>query len=441
MNDSLSKRGQVAASTIMRVDLELSFEAMKNQFDPVTNPTGQFPLSIAENRLKWETLKKKFQQIASDNEIDDWVMGYTSPLGDENFREAIASFYEKFLTTCFIDPASIACSPGASGIVEMTALLLADEGDVVAVPAPCYPVYRQDMHNIPKVNRYDILTYSSIDEIGHGPLLHVGHLNRAKQEIEHAGNRLRLLVITTPDNPTGMIYSQQHLTEIADWCIEHKVHLIVNEIYALSLIDITHPLIQDDYQNAVSFQSFAQLMLKRNSNYLHHWYSFSKDFGISGFRVGLVHSHNEDFIKAYENYNLTHSISNHTQWLLMHLVQDDEFLKNYIPDNQKTLTTSYVAVVSLLKKHGIPYIPSRGGLFVWIDFSKYLAQNSEEAEMKFWMTLYESTGVLLTPGYGFGHLGYGFFRMVYPYVSLDILKVALSKLDAYLSSNSIHHIA
>lgn len=249
MKESLSKRGQLAANTVMRVDLEVSFEALDNQFDPHTNPTGSFPLSIAENRLNWQTLKAKFQQIAADHEIDDWVMGYTSPSGSDEFRTSIATFYERHLTKCPVDPATIACSPGATGIVEMTAILLAEEGDVAAVPAPCYPVYRQDMHNIPKVNRYDIVTHVSLDELQHGSLLHLGHLEKAKQEIAATGKQLTLLIITTPDNPTGIIYSQQHLKEIAEWCISNKVHLIVNEIYGLSLIDISHPDIQADYND------------------------------------------------------------------------------------------------------------------------------------------------------------------------------------------------
>ncbi len=437
MNTSLSKRGQLASETIMRVDLDISFEALENQYDSITNPTGSFPLSIAENRLNWDVLKQKFQQIAAEHEIDDWVMGYTSPLGSMEFREAIANFYTRYLTVCPIDPLTIGCSPGATGIVEMTSILLADEGDVAAMPAPCYPVYRQDIGNIPLVKRYDIQTHSSLHEIQYGPLLNLEHLRHAKQEIQADGHQMKLLIITSPDNPTGMIYSEQHLEEIADWCISNNIHLIVNEIYGLSMIDINMPKITNDYSNRDPYTSFAQLMHRRKSDYLHHWYSFSKDFGISGFRVGLVHSHNAEFIKGFENYNLSHSVSNHTQWLLMHLIKDDDFMSHYIQENQKRLTNSYIAVVSLLKKHQVPYVPSRGGLFAWIDFSTYLSEQSEKAEMDLWMELFHSTGVLLTPGHGFGHAGYGFFRMVYPYVSFDLLTIALDKLDSFLTSKKM----
>jgi len=432
MTKSLSSRGIKASNTVMRVDLNISFDAMDNQFDAIENPDGVFPLSIAENRLHWNILKAKFKDIASSNELEDWVLGYTSSLGSPEFRHAVANFYESYLAHSPVDPDMIACSSGATGIIEMSSFLLAEEGDVAAIPAPCYPVYRQDMENIAGVLRHDILTHRHLEELQHGPLLHLEHLENAKKELELESKRFKILILSTPDNPTGIIYDRKHLSEIADWCIKHSIHLVVNEIYALSQIDISHPKIEGDYLDKSKFESFIKIMKEKQSNFLHHWYSFSKDFGISGFRVGIVHSHNELFIKAYENYNLSHSVSNHTQWLIMHIIRDNEFLDHYLRLNQQALTQSYVAVISILKKHDIPYVPSRGGLFVWADFSKYITVDSQEEEMAFWMTLYKKTGLLFTPGHGFGHVGHGFFRIVYPYISYPNLLIALERLDSFL---------
>ncbi len=432
MKSSLSERGQVAAQTILRIDLDVSNEAADNLYDPILNPDGVFPLSIAENRLLWDTLKVKFQEIATEHPIDDWVLGYTSASGADEFKEAVATFYQQFITNCAIEPKTLACSPGATGIVEMTGLLLADPGDVFAVPAPCYPVYRQDFGNISNLERYDVITFNQLDELQHGPLLNLMDLERAKSDIEQQGKRLRIVLLTSPDNPTGVRYTPKHLEEIADWCESRSIHLIVNELYALSLIDTSHALIKDDYPIEQDFDSFAYIMAHRKSNFLHHWYSFSKDFGISGFRVGILHSHNEQLLTAYENYNLSHSVSNHTQWLLIKLMEDETFIQNYIAENTRQLTKSYVHIIELLRKHNIKYAPSMGGLFVWADFSRFLVEQSYDAEIDFWQNMYKETGVLLTPGHGFGHKGFGFFRIVYPYVSYSILTVGMAKLDKFL---------
>ncbi len=433
-----SSRGVKALNTVLRVDMDISMEAQRNPYDAALNPTGSFPLNIAENRLSWDTLKTKFQQICSEHELDDWAMAYTAPSGAPEFKAAIAAFYQRYLLDgAEVDPMSLAISPGATGIVEMTAFILCEAGDTAAVPAPCYPVYRQDMNNMAGVLRYDIITHHHLQDLGHGPLLDLSHLVKAKAEIAASGSRLRMLIITTPDNPTGLIYSQAHLVELAEWCISEEVHLIVNEIYALSAIDRSHQSIASDYPDVNDFSSFMNVMSEKQSPYLHHWYSFSKDFGISGFRVGVLHSHNEDLVKAFEFYNLTHSVSNHTQWMLMHLLRDDAFLDQYITANQQKITASYVEVIHLCRKHEIPYVPSYGGLFAWIDLAKFLSEDSQAGEMKFWMKLYETTGILLTPGQGFGHTGYGKFRVVYPYVSLDKLRVAMGKLDEFLGERSV----
>jgi len=426
---TLSKRGAQIATSVVRMDLELSLKAQENQYHPIQNPQGTFPLNIAENKLSWDELKAKFKHMASSEEIPDWVMGYTASTGSEEFRTAIAQFYERYLFKVPVETHHIAASPGAAGVIEMSAFLLADPGDVAAIPAPAYPVYKQDIGNISGVERYDIITHESTNELGPNLTLTIDHLEDTKSTIEGQGKNLKFLILTTPDNPTGLTYNEQQLRMVADWCMNHEIHLIVNEIYALSRIN------RDEHQLAPFF-SFGTLMAEHQSAYLHHWYSFSKDFGISGFRVGIVHSYNEDFLGAYGNLNIGHSISNHTQWLIQRMLDDHQFLDTFIISNQNRLALSYDAVSESLTQLKIPFIEPQGALFVWVDFSQYLSEQSVEGEHEFWLEMFDETGILLTPGDGFGHSGYGLFRMVYPYIQLSYLKVALQRLSTFVSNKS-----
>jgi 1-aminocyclopropane-1-carboxylate synthase len=429
---SLSQRGARAAGTPLRVDYDAFREAMENRYDPARNPTGALPLNVAENRLSWHELKPKLESIAGSTTIPDWVAGYTSPLGAPEFREHAARFLTEHLTTCEVDPAHLGVSAGATGVIEMTALILADAGDVAAIPAPCYPVYRQDLGNVAGVERYDIVTHRELSEIASGPALGLAHLDRARREIEASGRRFRLLVLTSPDNPTGGVYPVEHLAAVADWCIDRSIHLVVNEIYGLSLLDTSHPEIAGDYEEPVAFTSFANVMAEKKSDFLHQWYAVSKDLGISGFRVGLVHSHNPDFLQAYENLNLTHSVSNHTQWLIGELFRDTDFLSAYVARNRTRLTESYALVARSLKELDIPYVPSRGSLFAWVDLSEFLTDESDESEMVLWRRLFDEAGILLTPGVGFGHGRPGLFRIVYPSVSRAELEVAMKRLAGFV---------
>jgi len=173
-------------------------------------------------------------------------------------------------------------------------------------------------------------------------------------------------------------------------------------------------------------------MATKKSPYLHLWYALSKDMGISGFRVGAVYSQNEAFIKAYDNLNAPHLVSNHTQWLLAEVLSDHDFMAKYIAHNQQLLTESYTVVVKCLRQLDIPYVPSRGSLFIWADFSKYLKKQTLKAETKFWELLYEKTGVLLTPGEGFGHSKKGLYRIVFPCFDKEDLEVAMLRLSNFL---------
>ena len=431
MSQSISKRGLKASKSILRVDMDKYYEAIQNLYHAEKNPQGTFPLNMAENKLNWPMLRGKLMDV-SKQEIPDWVAGYTSGLGARPFREAVARFLETFLTKCPIDPDRLAFSAGATSVVEMTSLVLGDPGDVVCVPAPCYPVYKQDIGNIAQLQRYDILTHHDLTSLQNGPILGLTHLEEARQKLERAGKVFKILILTNPDNPTGGIYPYEKLLEIAHWCLDHQIHLIVNEIYGLSLIDTDHPELCGDYKKQVTFVSFARIMQTKKSDYLHLWYSFSKDFGISGFRVGFVYSYNELFIRAYQNLNYSHLVSNHSQWQLQKVLEDKNFVHEFLSTNQILLTKAYVEVVKALRKVSIPYIPSRGSLFVWLDLSEFLENNTLEEENSLWLDLYEHTGILLTPGEGFGHSKKGHFRMVYPYFSQKDLKVAMSRFCEYV---------
>jgi aspartate/methionine/tyrosine aminotransferase len=432
---TLSKRGEKASQTVVRVDLDLYFEAIQNVYHAEDNPNGGFPLNVAENKLSWAMLKAHLEHLSRTNPIPNWASSYSSTLGVPEFRQAIANFTSKFLTKCAIDPNKIGIASGAAGVIEMTTFILGDAGDVVVIPAPCYPVYKNDIGNISELERYDLITHHELSDLRNGMLTDIPHLEKALSDLEKVGKRFKMLILTHPDNPTGGIYRTEQLEKIANWCISKDIHLVVNEIYGLSLINIQHLELINDYPQPIEFQSFAQIMEVKKSPYLHYWYAMSKDFGISGFRVGMVYSHSELFIQAFQNLNLGHTISNHTQWLLQLLLEDTAFLESYIEHNQRALTESYIVVVQCLRNLKIPYVPAYGCLFVWMDLSEFLRAQTQQAEQDFWMTFYRSTGILLTPGDGFGHTKRGQFRMVFPYILKPDLEVAMERLSAFVKAH------
>ena len=426
----LSKIGTKSAQSPMRVDLEIYYEAMDNLYHPKENPGGTFPMNIAENYLCWDQLRERIQQVTRENDIPEWVASYTDPAGAPSFREATAGFLGKFLFHCAVDPDSIAFSGGATSVIEMTSFLLADPGETAVIPAPSYPVYTADIGTLPGVKRYDLQLPGDFSKSEYD--FDLGLLEKAKAEIEKSGSNFRMLILTSPDNPTGRIYRESDLREIATWCMDNKVHLIVNEIYGLSQLDIRHPDLKSEYDAPSQFVSFGQLMEELKSPFLHFWYSFSKDFGLSGFRIGLLHSHNMDLVQAYRNTGLSHSVSNYTQWVMQELLNDHTFLRSYFKDFQKLLTQAYLTFTKGLKKLGIQYNPSRGSLFVWMDLSEFLEEKSEAGEEKLWLEIYHQAGILLTPSQGFGHSQKGWYRAVITSIQPTEMEIVLARLEKFV---------
>lgn len=429
---SVSERGARAAVAAVRPDQDIYFEASGNRYDSETNPDGVFLMNIAENKLGWSILRAEMERATRAGTIPDWTAGYTDPAGHPDVRKAVAGFMSRHIVEAPVDPDNLSLSAGASGVLDLVSFVLGDPGDAVAYPAPCYPAYTHDMGAKADLVRHDIITHHEPADLRSGPLLTVDDLDEAKATLADAGRRLCMVVVTSPDNPTGGVYGRADLDRYADWCIAHGVHLVVNEIYGLSLIDTDHASISDDYVDPAPFSSFGQIVIERNNDFLHHVYAFSKDFGISGFRLGVLHTTNVGLRTAVMTLNTAHLTSNHTQWLLQQVLENDEFVDRYVDEYPRLLTESYVAVVTSLRNSGIPYTPSRGSVFVWADFSELLAAPTLEAENDLWSAIFESSGLLLTPGEGFGHTKRGQFRIVYAGLNSQELSVALARLARFV---------
>lgn len=434
MNSFLSRKGKEVSKNTSRVDMEVYFEAMDNLFHPTDNPRGALPMNVAENQLCWSLVKNKIQEISRNQDIPDWVAGYGDPAGIESFRESIAKFLSDFIVGDTVESEGIAISGGATGVIELSSFLLADPGDTVVIPAPSYPVYTADMGVMPDLKRFDLQTHHEIEELKEGIPITLEILDDAKSKIEAEGSHFKILVLTSPDNPTGMIYSETQLRTIAEWCIHHEIHLIVNEIYAMSQIDTQHSKLSIDYPSPISFFSFGKLMNELKNPLLHYWYSFSKDFGISGFRVGVLYSQNEYLIAGYRNAGLSHSISNHTQWILDEMLRDRDFLNHFFDAQKKALTNAYLTVRSTLMDLEIKFNPIYGSLFVWIDLSDYLPEQSQKGETDLWREIYDETGILITPSNGFGHSKKGLFRLVITSLVSKELKVAMDRFRTFILS-------
>uniref|UniRef100_A0A8B9NAG4 Aminotransferase class I/classII large domain-containing protein n=1 Tax=Accipiter nisus TaxID=211598 RepID=A0A8B9NAG4_9AVES len=103
----------------------------------------------------------------------------------------------------------------------------------------------------------------------------------------------------------------------------------------------------------------------------HFMWGFSKDFGMSGIRVGVLYTRNNEIRKAVNQLAVFHSCPGPVQHVLSQFLRDRDWLDNvFFPTNKKRLKEAQNILVDGLADVGIPVLKSSGGLYVWADFRK-----------------------------------------------------------------------
>ena len=143
---------------------------------------------------------------------------YPITWGDPDFRRAIADAYERNYGLTFDPESQICVTCGSTEAMAASFLGLLDDGDEVVVFEPFYESYNPDSIMAGAVPRYVTLTPP---EWTFDP-----------DELARAfGPRTRAVVINSPHNPTGKVFTSDELGQIAALCIEHDAIAITDEIY------------------------------------------------------------------------------------------------------------------------------------------------------------------------------------------------------------------
>jgi aspartate/methionine/tyrosine aminotransferase len=198
---------------------------------------------------------------AAKSAIDADVNQYAITWGARDFRQAIAAKTARFYPAWVVDPETdITVTCGATEGMIAAMLALVDPGDEVIVFEPFYENYGPDAVLSGAVPRYVTL---------HEPDWHID-----EDELRAAfGRRTRALVLNTPHNPTGKVFSQAELSLIAELCIEHDVVCITDDIYE-------HILYDGEHIPMATLPGMAERTVAINS--------LSKTYSVTGWRVGWV---------------------------------------------------------------------------------------------------------------------------------------------------------
>lgn len=250
----------------------------------------------------------------------------------------------------------------------------------------------------------------------------------------------RVLLLSHPQNPLGICYPPEVVKEIIDWCRENHIHLVSDEIYAGSIYRPD----QADFTSALELASSSapeegSLGL---GSYVHLVYALSKDFALSGLRVGALYSENPEIRLPLQKLNDLCSISSQTQLLVERMLtatsEDPNIFwtEYFLTKNHERLRARGDSWHACLSELNIPYLNATAGLFCWMDFTEFLPTEGtdDERERILYLDLLKEYGLLFTPGRSMKNEKPGFFRCVFTAANDEEFQLGMERLRKYVKA-------
>lgn len=318
---------------------------------------------------------------------------YTATSGLSELKTAIANRVKAdYDVTVAAD--QIAVTTGAKLALFTLMQVLINPGDSVVTPAPFWVSYSEQV-KLAGGNMQVVQTDDSDFKI-------------TIEQLEQLEQRPKLLILNTPNNPSGAVYTGDELQAIVNWTKEHDVYLLVDEIYGKLVYGQTQ------------FHSVLELTDLKNSQVI-VINGVSKAYAMTGWRIGWALADSE-IIQAM-NKILGHLTSNPTvaaQYAAIEALngpQDSVAKMKATFENR--LNYMYTAMLNI-PNISIPFKPE-GSFYIFFkvdpDFMKeYGYQNTNEVSM----ALLKEQLVAVPSGEGFGMPGY--LRLSYAKSEQDLTK-------------------
>lgn len=432
------------------------------------SPNGALQLSVAENQMLEDLLVPAISNFCSGFNQDDpeQISHFTNFYSDQIYyqpthgrpglRHNMAIFLKQLLNldhsrTLIED--NLIMGAGCNAVLENLVFCLAEQGDAVLIPTPYYAAFEFDLvaraglKIIPVETQHCYQKSNPIPESEPVPKEAYfptrSSLDAAYDDaLKKTGRSPKILLISHPNNPLGICYPKEVVSECISWAKENKVHLVSDEIYAGSVYT------KENFTSALTLATSDDSDSEKGLGvgpYVHFVYSLSKDFASSGLRVGVAYTENQSIVLPLQKLNDLCQISSQTQLLVERMLSTSptEDNKNwpfeFLEENQKRIRNRSNQLTKCLDKLNVPYLEPDSGLFVWMDLREFLPSSEEEPqgakrERALYMELMHDFGLLFTPGLSMLTAEPGFFRCVFTAATTSEFQLALDRIVKFVSS-------
>lgn len=293
-------------------------------------------------------------------------------------KQAVCDYYERRFGISGITPNMVASCNGTQEGVGHFALALADPGDTVIVPDPCYPVFQAGS----KLAGADIYYYPLCAE--HDFLPYVADIPA------EVADRAKYMIVSLPANPVGSVGTPELYQEIIDFARAHDLIIVHDNAYS----DIVF-----DGPRGGSFLGYPGALEVGVE-----FFSLSKSFNVTGARIGFCVGR-PDVVAAFAklrgqiDFGMFLPIQKAAIAALTGPLEQVEEQRLKYQERRDALCDG-------LEGLGWERPNAHGSMFVWAKLP-----GARTDSMAFCEELMERAGVIVTPGASFGPSGEGYVRM------------------------------
>ncbi len=395
MNLHISRKAQsVSPSATLTIDAK--FKSMKAEGIDVVGFGAGEPDFDTPQHIK----------DAAIQALQDGMTKYTPASGILELKKAVCEKFQRDNGLSY-QPENIVVSNGAKHSLVNAFQAICDPGDEVIIPAPfwvSYPEMVKLADGVPVILQTTEETQFKFS---------VEDLKRVVTE------NTRAIVLNSPSNPTGMLYTEAELRKIADFAVENNLYVISDEIYEALIYDGEEPV------SIASFnEQIKDLTIVVNG--------VSKTYAMTGWRIGYTAS-NAKLAKVMSNIQ-SHATSNPNSIAQMATLAAlrgpmDEVLS--MKQAFKERRNYMVERVNSIE--GVSCIKPQGAFYIMMNIEKLLHREYcgvmvEDCDT-FCNLLLEKGKVALVPGTGFGAPNY--VRWSYA-TSMENIKEGLDRLERFI---------
>lgn len=361
----LSKKTSSISSSLTLALTAKATELKAQGKDVISFGVGEPDFNTPENIIK-----------VAINAMENGKTKYTAVSGIVELKEAIAKKLKKDNGLNY-SKENIIVSTGAKQCLANVFSAILNPGDEVIIPSPYW------------------ISYPELIKLADGTPVFVetsksNGFKITKDEIKKViNNNVKAIVINSPNNPTGSVYSKEELEDIANIAKEYDLFIISDEIY--------EKLIYLDDCKHVSIASLSEDAFNRTIVIN----GFSKSYSMTGWRIGYA-AGPEKVIKVMNNIQ-SHTTSNAntiTQYAALEALNGPQ---NDMNEMIATFKKRKEKMVKLLDEiEDVSYIEPTGAFYVFIDISEILRKYNIKGSLEFSKMLLDDKNVVVIPGAAFG---------------------------------------